>query len=217
MIESGLQHITAACGLDRITRVLLDQEHARAGRVDRVLWCGKCPAPIMGARPSDGSSMQDETGLRHHRAAERKHLLLAAGERAGILAGCRSREPRKHVKHLLHQAAAPSLRALRWRKAPSSRFSRTVRKAKTRRPSGTSETPRAVRSCDGKRVMSSPTKMDRAGGEGKSAPAMARSVLRLAGAVGADQCDDLALRHMEAEIATGRNVAIGDLQSVRFQ
>src|ERR1700731_2425248 len=33
--RSGLQHIPPACGLERVTRILLDQEHARATGIDR--------------------------------------------------------------------------------------------------------------------------------------------------------------------------------------
>ncbi len=39
-----------------------------------------------GAKPSDGSSSKSRRGSRHERAAEREHLLLAAGERSGALA-----------------------------------------------------------------------------------------------------------------------------------
>ena len=40
---------------------------------------------IRGARPSDGSSSSSTRGIGHQRAADREHLLLAAGEQAGAL------------------------------------------------------------------------------------------------------------------------------------
>ena len=49
---------------------------------------------IFGASPSDGSSNIISFGLRHERAADRQHLLLAAGERARHLAAP-LRQPRK--------------------------------------------------------------------------------------------------------------------------
>src|SRR5947207_1937142 len=33
--RAGLQHIAAACRLERVARILLDQEHARPGGIDR--------------------------------------------------------------------------------------------------------------------------------------------------------------------------------------
>ena len=39
-----------------------------------------------GARPNDGSSSSISRGAQHQRARHREHLLLAAGERAGLLA-----------------------------------------------------------------------------------------------------------------------------------
>ena len=53
-------------------------------------------ATICGARPSDGSSISSTRGLRHQRAADRQHLLLAAGER-GSPAGCAVRCSRGNI------------------------------------------------------------------------------------------------------------------------
>ena len=52
----------------------------------------KISRTTIGASPSDGSSSSSSRGMRHQRAGEREHLLLAARERAGALVG-RARAP----------------------------------------------------------------------------------------------------------------------------
>ena len=85
--------------------------------------------------------------LAHQRAADREHLLLAAGERAGglLLALLQARENAEDVVEILR-------RCLRCRSAgrrPCGDFPCTVRLAKTMRPSGTCARPRATILCGG--------------------------------------------------------------------
>ena len=71
--------------------------------------------------------------------------------------------------------------------------------------------PSSARSCDGSRVMSCPRNLI-APARGVSSPAIARKRRRLAGAVRADQRDDLALVDLERNAAAHRQLAIGELE-----
>ena len=55
----------------------------------------------IGASPSDGSSRQSSSRLRHHGAAEHQHLLLTPAQCTGVLAGA-LRQSRKHGKDAVH-------------------------------------------------------------------------------------------------------------------
>ena len=59
----------------------------------------------IGARPSDGSSSSRSFGLRHQRAPDRAHLLLAAGHRPGLLRAplLEAREEREHALHVVRE------------------------------------------------------------------------------------------------------------------
>ena len=97
------------------------------------------------------------------------------------------------------------------RYAPSSRLSLTVRFAKMPRPSGTCETPIAVITCGLMPVMSRPSyvtsprlRLEQAGDRAQRR--------RLAGAVRADERDDLALVHVEVDAVQRRDVAVRDFE-----
>ena len=77
-----------------------------------------------GARPSDGSSSSSSFGSRHQRAADREHLLLAAGQQPGaLLRG--APQAREELEDAL---ARRGLRCAPPRpNAPARRFSSTVR------------------------------------------------------------------------------------------
>src|SRR5262249_41185843 len=101
--RSRLQHIAAACSLERIARVLLDKEHAPAGGVD----CLDRPEDVLHdhrCQTEGGLVETDEVWLGHDRAPECKHPLLAAEKRAGILTLALA-QPRKHVEDLLQEAS----------------------------------------------------------------------------------------------------------------
>ena len=66
----------------------------------------KISLTISGARPSDGSSSISSFGLRHQRAAQRQHLPLAAGQRAGELVAP-LRETRKAPIDVVERRASP--------------------------------------------------------------------------------------------------------------
>ena len=83
--RAGLQHVAAARGLEGIAGVLLDQQHAGAGRVDGL----DRPEDVLHddrRQPERGLVQAEQLRLRHHGAAERQHLLLAPAQRAGVLA-----------------------------------------------------------------------------------------------------------------------------------
>src|SRR5258708_4641619 len=81
----GLEHIAAVGDLERLRRVLLDQEDGDALRVD--LAHDLEDRLDEDRREAERRLVEhQELRLRHERAADREHLLLAAGERA--------REPR---------------------------------------------------------------------------------------------------------------------------
>src|SRR6266851_966891 len=100
---AGLQHVAAARGLERVARVLLDQEHAHARIVDGADGAKDVLHDHRG-EAERGLVEAEKFWLRHHGAAERQHLLLAAGERAGILRGAFG-EAREHRKDVADQRA----------------------------------------------------------------------------------------------------------------
>ena len=74
--------------------------------------------------------------------------------------------------------------------------------------------PRSVRAHAGKPRDVAAAEPDRAGARDERAGDGAQR-RRLAGAVGADQGDDLALRDLEGEVAAHHRLAIGELQPFR--
>src|SRR5262249_5661579 len=106
--RSRLQHITAARSLKRITRVLLDQEHTRAGSIDRLDRAENVLDDYR--RKSERRLVEtNEVWFRHNCAPKCEHLLLAPGQRASVLAPALA-QPRKYVEDLVREDAY--LRAL---------------------------------------------------------------------------------------------------------
>ena len=71
--------------LERLERVLLDEQDGRAlALISRMIW--KICWTRIGERPSDGSSSSSTLGWRHQGPPDGEHLLLAARERAALLA-----------------------------------------------------------------------------------------------------------------------------------
>ena len=143
---------------------------------------------ISGARPSDGSSSSSSRGRpsargRSPASAARRPT---ACRRAGRARSLRTREQREHPLEVLPSKCAGSREA-----APICRFSSTVMRGKMRRPSGAWAMPRRTISCVGSWVMSSPSKTMLPAPRARVA-ADRHQQRRLAGAVGADQGDDLA-------------------------
>ena len=159
-------------------------------------------ATICGASPSDGSSISSTRGLRHQRAADRQHLLLAAGER-GRQAGGGARQPREHREHacrpstascrrrrglarrdaqvLAHGEAAEHAPALRHQRDAARRRSARAQAVVTGVPN-TSTLPRARR--------------QQADGDVHAG--------RLAGAVAAEEAEQPALAERERDAAAAR-------------
>ena len=106
----------------------------------------------------------------------------------------------------------------RWRRAsganaPSSRFSSTERPPNSRRPSGTSTTPRATTSCGGRPSRGWPSNLIPPL-SGRCSPAMARRRVLLPAPVGAHQGHDLARLHPQRDVPQGPRVAVGHRQAV---
>ncbi len=95
---------------------------------------GSSLSSTTGARPWLSSSMSSRRGLRRQRAAEAEHLLLPAGQQAGLAPG--ERPQCREVAEDLVGAVSGSPRRCR-----SRRFSATVSWAKIPRLSGTSAAP----------------------------------------------------------------------------
>src|SRR4029079_2126833 len=98
-----LQHISAACGLQRVARVLLNEQHAGAGCID-----GRNGAKDIlndERREPEGRLVHaNELRLGHERAPKREHLLLPARERSRILA-LPFMQARKHFKDFFQERA----------------------------------------------------------------------------------------------------------------
>ncbi len=119
-------------------RALLDQ-HDRQRRFPSA--CGSLAmtsATICGARPSDGSSISSTRGLPHQGAADRQHLLLAAGQMRGdlVLSLGRAAGTCANTVSMVHARCRPPLVGLR---APRRSGSRTPQRLLRRcaRPCGT--------------------------------------------------------------------------------
>ena len=103
---------------------------------------------------------QQHARIGHQRAADREHLLLAAGKIGRHLRAPLG-EPREHGEHRLGGPRRVRLPGSGLR-AATIRFSRTVRLLKMRRPCGTSATPRAAICSGASRVTARAEHLDRA-------------------------------------------------------
>ena len=149
----------------------------------------------------------------HQRARDRQHLLLAAGQRAAALAQAllQARQQRRDTRSRSCAKCARSPTT-----APICRFSSTVMRGKMRRPSGDCAMRSRAISWVGSWVMSLPVEGDRAVARARVA-ADRHHQRRLAGAVGADQRDDLAVVHVEVDAAQRRDVAVVGLDAAHGQ
>ncbi len=93
-------------------------------------------------------------------------------------------------------------------RAPTCRFSSTVRLGKIRRPSGTSAMPRPTRAVGGTPAERPPVEARRCRSRGAGRPGDGPQQRRLAGAVGADHGDRLALVDLERDVEQGLEVAV---------
>ena len=91
------------------------------------------------------------------------------------------------------------------------RLSITVMRLRMARPSGTWLMPSATILCGGRRTMLLPSKVDAAGGRADQAGDGLQQ-RRLAGAVRADQRDDLALRDVEGDVVQHLDLAVAGAQ-----
>src|SRR3989454_6120427 len=76
-----LEHVGAHGDLERERRVLLDEQHGDAARVDPLDHVEHSEDYRRG-ETERGLIEQEQARLRHERPSDREHLLLAAGERA---------------------------------------------------------------------------------------------------------------------------------------
>src|SRR5207249_4790008 len=124
----------------RRRHVLLDEEDGDAGAVDRDERLeNRRDEPRR--QPERRLVQHQQARARHERAPDGDHLLLAARERLHGRPPPLGEHRKQRVDALEPGAPAPHARDA---KAPSSRFSCTVMPPKSRRPSGTSATPRST-------------------------------------------------------------------------
>ena len=188
---AGFEHVAAVARLQRLDRPLLDQQHGQlpvAADLDDALENGVDD----GGREAHRRLVQHEQLRRRGEpAADGDHLLLAARQRAGKLLAPLS--PARETASGCSRGSGSSRAGRQSVQAPISRFSSTDRLGKTCRPSGTWAMPRCGRSGGVTLARSWPSKMMRPRGRRHGA----RDGLeqrRLAGAVGADDRDELAVR-----------------------
>ena len=159
---------------------------------------------ISGAKPERGLVEQEQTRPAHQRAGDGEHLLLAARQRAAALGEPLARAAetaRARGRGRREVAATPAA------SAPICRFSSTVMRGKMRRPSGAWAMWSRAISWVGSRVMSRPAKTIAAFARARIA-ADRHHQGRLAGAVRADQRDDLALADLEVDALERDDVAV---------
>ena len=109
-----------------------------------------------GARPNEGSSSSMQPRAQHQRARHGEHLLLAAGERARLLAAPLA-QARKIAVHAL-EIALDRAAGRGARRRPAAGSLRCVRCRKVPRPSGTCATPMRTMSSVARPSMRSPAK-----------------------------------------------------------
>ena len=141
--------------------------------------------------------------------AEGEHLLLAARHGAGLLlqrarAGSgRSRGPPRS-RRVTYSSSS------RYIHAAARRFSATVRLGKTARPPGMNTMPPAAFWCGGRWVMSWPSRK-MAPFDASWMPADGAQQRRLAGAVRAEEGDELALLDVEVDVEQHLRAVVGDV------
>ena len=206
---AGLQHVAAARGLERIAGILLDQQHAGAGFIDRADGAEDVPhdqrreAERRLVEAQAASAPTSWRGRAPASAARRRDSVPAFWPLRSRRRGNMSNMP-----SIMRRTFAPSRRFL---KPPSSRFSRTVRNGNTCRPSGTSAMPSSARSCDGSRVMSWPRNVI-APARGCSSPAIARSVVDLPAPFAPISATISPSLTSMRDAAADRQLAVGELE-----
>src|SRR6187549_2081063 len=151
---AGLQHEAMAGDLQRKIGVLLHQQDGDAAAAVDLHDALEDGLHQQRRNAERGLIQHQEFRLSHQRTADGQHLLLAAGERARLLL-LALRETRKDAEHIVTLAGYGCRVALQV--GAIIRFSRTVRLAKTMRPSGTWHRPRATMRCAGWPSMRSPS------------------------------------------------------------
>ncbi len=154
---------------------------------------------MMGARPSSRLVEQHQARVQDQRAAERQHLLLAAGELVAEVAPPLL-QPREHARRPARTVQGPG-------RATAVMFSSTVSERKMLRSCGTQPMPAAARSVRPQPGDVAPGKPD--------APALAGRQAddgvdqrRLARAVAAQQRQRAAVAERKADAAEHRRLAI---------
>ena len=196
---------------ERHVHRLLDEDDGGAlGRGSRSTIGSSC-STTTGARPSDELVDHQQAGPGEERHAERQHLLLAARQVGGRARRARSRRTgNSSSTSATRSLAAAPLRAGRSQPA-TRRFSATVSVGNTPWPPGhlgDAEGGDLVR----RRVRDvAPVEDDRAL-VGLDHPADGLEQRRLAGAVRAEQRDDLALVDLEVDVEQHLHAAVADVR-----
>ena len=165
-------------------------------------------ATTVGARPSESSSIMSTLGLTMSAMAS-ESICCSPPERLPACWWARWRRigNRSMTRALASATARWSLRIIQ---VPRRTFSSTERVGKTPRPPGMSERPRRATVSAGSPVIAPAVQPDRAAADlDQAAGALQQG--RLAGAVRAEQRDDLALVHLEVDAEEDLHRAVGDL------
>ena len=193
--RTGFQHV-ARCGhLQRHARVLLHQQDRRALCVD-LPRCRRSARPAAAPGPATARRAAAASGRAIRARADRQHLLLAAGERAGQLPA-RSAAAGTASKHAVQ--VAPRSRACPCagtRPSPGSRARSCG--GRCRRPSGTCAMPALHQLVGGMPLMAARRSSTVAPARLAASRRSSRSVVDLARAVRPDQGHDLALAPPQA-------------------
>ena len=210
---AGFQHIAVVAGFERLGNALLDEQEGkpilaveRGDAVEDQVGDG-------GRQPHRRLVQQHQARRRGDAAADRQHLLLAARQRAGELVGGVRREPGTERKYARHCAATVAAVA-----RIGAHFEIFQNRQSWQRPGG----PRHMRDAE----MSAPPRRDAekipplisdpSGGRLDS-PGNGFEQGRLAGAVRADDRDELPFADSEGHPRKRRQPAIGDRQVVDCQ
>ena len=100
----GFQQVGVVGQVQRQAGVLLDQQHADAVFLVDAAHDAEDLGHDQRRQAEGGLVQQQQLGPQHQRAADGQHLLLAAGQRAGLLVAplLQDREAREHALHVLH-------------------------------------------------------------------------------------------------------------------
>src|SRR5882672_5411638 len=202
-----LQHIGAARDLEREGDVLLDQEDGEAALVQDA--DGMQYLLHDQRREAErGLVEHDQLGVAHQAAADGEHLLLAAGERAGELVAALA-EAREHGEDVLEGAHGPVASA--WKERSHLEVLEHAQAGEdlpALRDLADAEVADRMRF----QALDGIVLEENASAAGRLDAGDGANERGLAGAVRADDGDDLALRYLERDVGEGLGISVVQIQ-----